>query len=415
MKILHVLETSVPNTVGYTIRSREIVTHQRRMGLDPVVVTSPLFAAPHGAASVEEFDGTRYYRTNHIRVPASARYKWLSYKLRLQMLSRYRRAVLEIASREKPDLIHAHSSYTNAYGALPAARSLGVPLVYEVRTLWGESAVIENGWRPGSLKYRFLWGLELGAMRRAHCVVPIAQGIRDELMARGIDPRKMRIVPNGVDTGRFVPQPRDEALAESSGLAGRFVVGFIGSILRLEGLSTLLDAYALCLGRSSGLGLVIVGDGPERSALEAQAARLGVKVVFTGRVPHDSVASWYSIMDLLVYPRIRAVITERVTPLKPLEAMAQGKVCVGSDVGGITELIEHDKTGVIFRSEDPQSLATAILGLRGDPARMARLRQNALEFVRLERDWHIVVRRYGDLYCELLNAPAGELLRQTAQ
>jgi glycogen(starch) synthase len=238
-------------------------------------------------------------------------------------------------------------------------------------------------------------------------VVPIARGIRDELVAKGIDPGKMRIVPNGVDIARFVPRARDEALAESVGLSGRFVVGFIGSILRLEGLATLLDAYALCQAGPGARGLVVVGDGPERSALESQVARLGIKVVFTGRVPHDSVASWYSIMDLLVYPRIRALINERVTPLKPLEAMAQGKVCIGSDVGGITELIEHDKTGVIFRSEDPQSLAAAILGLQNDPARMARLRESALEFVKRERDWSIIVRRYGDLYGELLGQPAG--------
>src|SRR3569833_1850374 len=212
MKILHVLETSVPNTVGYSIRAREIVTHQRRMGLDPVVITSPLFATQNTNISLEYIEGTRYYRTNHIPVPAQARSKWLSYKIRLQMLSRYRRAVMDIASRVKPGIIHAHSSYSNAYGALPAARRLSVPLVYEVRTLWGESAVVENGWRRGSLKHRLLWRLELGAMHRATAVVPIARGTRDELAAKGIDSRKMHIVPNGVDIARFVPRARDEAL-----------------------------------------------------------------------------------------------------------------------------------------------------------------------------------------------------------
>src|SRR3569833_1246788 len=199
MKILHVLETSVPNTVGYTIRAREIVTHQRRMGLDPVVITSPLFATQNTIISLEYIEGTRYYRTNHIPVPAQSRSKWLSYKIRLQMLSRYRRAVLDVACQEKPDVIHAHSSYTNAYGALPAARRLSVPLVYEVRTLWGESAVVENGWRRGSLKHRLLWRLELGAMRRATAVVPIARGIRDELVARDNNPQKKQNKPNGVD------------------------------------------------------------------------------------------------------------------------------------------------------------------------------------------------------------------------
>lgn len=402
MKILHVLETSIPNTVGYTVRANEIITHQRRMGLDPVVITSPFFVTRDKHVALEEFEGTRYYRTNHIPLPASARSKWMSYIVRMQLLRRYRRAIMEVALKERPDIIHAHSSYTNAYGAMPAARKLGLPLVYEVRTLWGESAVVENGWRRNSLKHRLLWRLELGAMRRVDIVAPIARGIRDELVHRGIPPEKMRIVPNGVDTARFTPQPRNDALAQSRGLEGRFVVGFVGSILRLEGLSTLLDAFAICQAQRGSLALVIVGDGPERAALEAQAASLGlVNVVFAGRVPHGEVASWYSIMDVLVYPRIRAVINERVTPLKPLEAMAQGKVCIGSDVGGITELIEHDRTGVIFRSEDPQSLAGAILGLMDDPARQARLRAAALEYVRTEREWSTLVRRYGELYDEL--------------
>ena len=180
------------------------------------------------------------------------------------MMVRYRRAVVDVARKERPDLIHAHSSYTNAYAALPAARRLGLPLVYEVRTLWGESAVVENGLRPDSWKHRLVWNLELGAMRRADLVVPISRGIREELIRRGIVPRKLEIVPNGVDTSRFQPVPRDDARAEQIGLSGRFIVGFVGSILRLEGLSTLLDAYRICQSQRRDLGLVIVGDGPER-------------------------------------------------------------------------------------------------------------------------------------------------------
>jgi PEP-CTERM/exosortase A-associated glycosyltransferase len=403
MKILHVLETSIPHTVGYTVRARAIIDNQRRIGLDPVVVTSPFFPAREPGLTVEVFNGTSYYRTNHIPVPASARSKLASYLVRMRMVSRYRQAVCQVARREHPDVIHAHSSYTNLYAAVPAARELGVPLIYEVRTLWGESAVIENGLRRNSLKHRMIWSFELGAMRRADLVVPISRGIREELMRRGIPDEKLMIVPNGVDSSHFQPVPSDQALAERIGVRGRFVVGFVGSILRLEGLATLLDAVHIARLQGREMALVIVGDGPERAALEAQARELNVSdVVFAGKVPYDQISSWYSVMDVLVYPRIRAVVNERVTPLKPLEAMALGKVCVGSDVGGIMELIHHGDTGVIFRSEDPVDLAAALMALMAEPARMERLRHAAAQFVKQEREWSTIVRRYLDVYGGLL-------------
>jgi PEP-CTERM/exosortase A-associated glycosyltransferase len=403
MKVLHVLETSWPCSAGYTIRAGAIVDYQRRLGLRPVVVTSPLFAA--NGTTQETHDGVRYYRTNHIASPSSARTRLGSYALRMVMLARYRKAVLEIARRERVDIVHAHSSYTNGWAALPAADRLDVPLVYEVRTLWGESAVVEDGLRPDSWKHKLIWQLELAAMRRADTVVPIARGIAKELALRGIPQEKMRLVPNGVDSRRFAPMPCDEARARSVGLGGCFVIGFIGSIRRLEGLSTLLEAYSMCRFRRGRLGLVIVGDGPDRPALEAQARKQGINaVVFTGSVPHKDVASWYSIMDVLVYPRVRAVINERVTPLKPLEAMALGKVCVGSDVGGLMELIRDGDTGVIFRSGDAEDLAARLISLMDDRQRRQRLQQSALEFVRKERDWSVIVPRYLELYERLIRA-----------
>jgi PEP-CTERM/exosortase A-associated glycosyltransferase len=412
VKVLHVLESSIPDTGGYTIRARAIVDFQKRSGLEPAVVTGPIFPSKNPSVTLEHFDGVPYYRTNHIPAPASAKSKLASYGLRAMMFSRYRRAVLDIAERERPDVIHAHSSYANAYAAFPAARRLGIPLVYEVRTLWGESAVIEDGLRHNSLKHRLVWQLELGAMRGADLVVPIARGIRSELVRRGIPSSKLEVVPNGVDSTRFIPGVRDAARALAAGVDGSFVLGFVGSIRRLEGLTTLLAALAICRGQGRNMRLVVVGEGPERKVLQAEAERLGLTgVTFTGNVPHTDVASWYSIMDVLVYPRMRAVINERVTPLKPLEAMALGKVCVGSDVGGLTELIHDGETGVVFRADDAGDLAAKLMGLMDDRSRMERLRHTALEFVRRERDWRSIVPRYLELYNRIISVKGASALR----
>jgi PEP-CTERM/exosortase A-associated glycosyltransferase len=409
LKVLHVLESSIPDTGGYTIRARYIIEFQRRAGMDPVVVTGPLYPTNDVSVTHELIHGVPHYRTNFIPAPRSARTKLGSYIVRALMMRRYRGAVMEIVRRERPDVLHAHSSYLNARAALPAARRFNLPLVYEVRTLWGESAVIEDGWRRDSWRHRLIWRFELDAMRRADLVVPIANGIRIELARRGVPEDKMEVVGNGVDIRQFVPRERDQARARLAGVDGRFVIGFIGTMRKLEGLSTLIDAFKLCQAQRSSITLVMVGDGPDRSGLQARAARLGLAhVLFTGTVPHADVASWYSIMDVLVYPRLRAVINERVTPLKPLEAMALGKVCVGSDVGGLTELIEHDRTGVIFRSEDPADLAAKLVELIDDPARMQRLRDEGLRFVRDERDWSRIVPRYADLYDRLTRVRRGD-------
>lgn len=399
MKVVHVLERSVPELVGYTIRGRYIVKHQRRLGLDPVVVTSPFFRGADRRRT-EEIDGIRYHRSNHIPRPDKSRGQVSAYWTRLHMVRRYRNFVAEVASQEKAHIIHAHSSYTNGLAAQYASQRLGIPFVYELRTLWGERAVVEEGLNPASMKYRMVWRLELGVMKRAHMVVAIARGIRDAIVERGIDPAKIVIVPNGVDTEIFVPTSPDEGLLHDLKLQGCFVVGFIGSLGGLEGIALLVDAFKEVRTRQPRARLVIVGDGPERAALEMAVASAGIGdiVRFTGQVPHDQILRYYSIMDVLAYPRIDARINQTVTPLKPLEAMAMGKVCLASDVGGLKELIEDGVTGLLFPAGDVPQLTDAILRLATDPALRERLAAQGQATVRREREWSAIASRYIDIY-----------------
>lgn len=399
MKVLHVLETSVPELVGYTVRGRYIVDHQRRQGIEPFVVTSPFFRGADGQET-EVIDGITYFRSNHIPRPDKARGPLAAYWMRVQMLRLFREFVADLVRRERPDVIHAHSSYSNGLAAQHTSRRTGVPFIYELRTLWGEAAVVEDGLSPRSLKYRTVWRLELGVMRRANRLVVISEGIRDAIVEAGIDPAKIDIVPNGVDTGVFVPQPPDTELAEALGLTGCFVVGFIGSLRRLEGLALLVDAFTEVRRREPRARLVIVGEGPERPRLEALARDAGLweAVRCTGLVPHGDVLRYYSVMDVLVYPRIDARINHTVTPLKPLEAMAMGKVCIASDVGGLQELVEDGVTGLLFSRGDARDLAEKLLLLAADQRLRERLATHGLSNVRREREWSTIASRYPDIY-----------------
>jgi glycosyltransferase involved in cell wall biosynthesis len=237
-------------------------------------------------------------------------------------------------------------------------------------------------------------------MRAANIVVAISKGIRDAVIERGVDAAKVMIVPNGVDTAVFAPRPPDTELAERLGVKGCFVVGFIGSLRRLEGLAMLIEAFKEVRRREPRARLIVVGEGPERERLmaAATAAGLGDVVQFTGLVPHDHILRYYSIMDVLAYPRIDARINQTVTPLKPLEAMAMGKVCLASNVGGLSELIEDNVTGVLFPPDDLQALTAKVLLLGADPALRDRLAAESQVFVRRDREWSAIASRYTDVY-----------------
>ena len=375
------------------------MNHQRRLGLNPLVVTSPFFRGADDRRT-DDIEGVRYFRSNHIPRPDKTKGRLAAYWTRVNMVRRYREYVAEVARSERPDIIHAHFSYTNGIAARYASKRLGIPFVYELRTVPGGGAVVEDGLDSKSLKYWMVWRLELGVARRANMAIAISRGIRDAIVERGVNPEKVVIVPNGVDTEVFVPRPTDLALAESLDLTGCFVVGFIGSVRRLEGLALLIEAFKEVHRREPRARLLIVGEGPERHRLVASAADagLGNVVRFTGLVPHDEILRYYSVMDVLAYPRIDALINQIVTPLKPLEAMAMGKVCLASDVGGLKELIDDGVTGVLFERENVRDLTEKILLLASDRELRHRLSSQALVIVRRDREWSAIVSRYSDIY-----------------
>jgi glycosyltransferase involved in cell wall biosynthesis len=134
--------------------------------------------------------------------------------------------------------------------------------------------------------------MESYALRRAAHVFTICEGLRSDIVARGIPAAKVTVIPNAVDIEKFEPSGSpDEALKAKLGLAGATVLGFIGSFYAYEGLDLLLDALPSLLARRPDLRVLLVGGGPQDAALKAQAAQLGVadKIVFTGRVPHAEV------------------------------------------------------------------------------------------------------------------------------
>jgi glycogen(starch) synthase len=199
------------------------------------------------------------------------------------------------------------------------------------------------------------------------------------------------------------PPARDAALAAELGLDGREVVGFIGSFYDYEGLDDLIAAVPMLVATRPDAALLLVGGGPMEAALKQQVAASPVadRIVFAGRVPHDQVERYYSLIDVLAYPRKAMRLTELVTPLKPLEAMAQRRLVAASDVGGHRELIRDGVTGTLFPPDDPQAMASALAAMFADRGGWEARRDAGRTFVERERNWSSNISRYEPIYRKL--------------
>jgi PEP-CTERM/exosortase A-associated glycosyltransferase len=295
-------------------------------------------------------------------------------------------------------VLHAHSPVLNALPTLRAGRKHGLPVVYELRALWEDAAVDHGSTLEGSLRYRTSRSLETFALRRADHVTTICEGLREEVVARGVPRERVSVIPNAVDTAQF---------RRRLGLEGMTVIGFAGSFYAYEGIDLLIDAVARLASRRD-LRVLLVGGGPQENALRAHVAAqdLSDRILFTGRVPHADVQRYYELIDVLAYPRHRMRLTELVTPLKPLEAMAQGRVLIASDVGGHRELIRDGETGFLFPAGDAAALASTlerVLACRADWPRHAA---QARRFVESERTWKSSVARYAPVYDSLRSRAA---------
>lgn len=395
IRILHVLDHSIPLHSGYTFRTRSILQAQRARGWQTFHLTSPKQGA--SSAARETVDGLEFYRT----APASGPLAKLPVLNQVAVINALAARLLEVAKEVKPDVLHAHSPALNAVAALRVGRKLGIPVVYEIRAFWEDAAVDHGTSKEWGLRYRLTRAMETWALQRVDAATTICEGLRSEIIGRGIPAKKIEVIPNAVDIGDFaVGGARDEALAQQLGLEGKTVLGFIGSFYAYEGLDILLNALPGMLAKRPEIRVLLVGGGPQDAALRAQAKALGIedKVTFTGRVPHSEVQRYYNLVDVLCYPRHKMRLTDLVTPLKPLEAMAQGRLMVASDVGGHKELIDDGRTGVLFAAGDAAALSKQVLALLDAPQKWPEFRQSGRRFVEEERNWTASVARYRNVY-----------------
>jgi len=398
--ILHIVTDALPSTsAGYTIRTQEIARAQRAVGLDPHVTTRIGFPVTAGAIdgrATVTVDGVPYHRL----LP------WVMPGRMDRLQAAHLRRAARLTERLRPAVLHAASNYANAVIALALRDATGLPVVYEVRGFWEDTWLSRHPAFAGltlSDRYVRTRALETHCMTAADLVVTLGAAMREEIIERGVPARSVVIVPNAVSEGFLRPLPADGGrLRASLGIQpGEHVVGLVSSLVAHEGIATLLEAVKLLGDRGVRARALIVGDGPERTALQRQAADLGLDAVFTGWVPSSKVRDYHAVLDIFVVPRTPDRVCQLVTPLKPVEAMASGLPVVVSSVRALAEIVQDGETGLLFPPLDADALAEQLKQLIDNPELRRKLGASAREWVARDRTWAHNAARYREIYGRL--------------
>jgi glycosyltransferase involved in cell wall biosynthesis len=400
-RVLHIVTDALPSTsAGYTIRTQEIAVAQRLAGMDPHVTTRigfPVTAGAMDGRATVTVDGVPYHRL----LP------WIMPGRMDRLYQTHLRHAARLTQRLKPAVLHAASNYANAVIALALRDATGLPVVYEVRGFWEDtwlSRHVVNADLKLSDRYVYTRALETHCMVEADRVVTLGEAMREEIAARGVPGDKITIVPNAVSEEFLRPLPDGAALKASLGIKpGEHVVGLVSSLVAHEGIGTLLEAVKILNDRGVRTRALIVGDGPERTALQRQAAALDLDAVFTGRVPSAKVRDYHAVLDVFVVPRTPDRVCQLVTPLKPVEAMASGLPVVVSSVRALAEIVHDRETGLLSPPLDAGELADRLQQLLASPDLRAKLGANARDWVARDRTWAHNAARYREIYGSLSN------------
>jgi len=395
VKVLHVLDHSLPLHSGYVFRTQGMLGELRKAGIDTFHVTGD---RQDGCGRDEEaVEGYHFFRTRATRLPVGTQ---------LGTIVGLRARLKELVVRLQPDVMHVHSPCLNGLAALSVARKRSVPVIYEMRASWEDAAVSHGSTAEGSVRYRISRTLETAVLRRADHVVTICEGLKSDIFLRGIPKGRITVVPNAVDQAVI----REGPVIHEADLPGleernRPLIGFFGSFYRYEGLEFLLSALPRIAQIVPDVLLLLLGSGPEAGRLQTlvQQLRLDQHVRFLGRVPHQLIGDYYRAIGVFVYPRQSIRLTELVTPLKPLEALANDSVVVASDIGGHRELISHGETGWLYRPGDAEDLVGKVGQALTNHEHLRPMRERGRQLVLRERRWAAVCPKYVELYQEMVS------------
>lgn len=394
-KVLFVLNKALPVTNGYTIRSNEIVKRVKERGYEPVLTTRLGWSPKHEGYAIPDVD-INDIKTYYIDKSD----KYLTNKTPMNdYFNVYAEEILNIVKMEKPEIIHAASNFQNALPALKVGEMLGLRTIYEVRGLWHHTQTSKNPLFYKSDRFNLQDNYEVLCCRIADEVLCISESLKEYLISKGIDEKKITVVPNGVDTENMAPSKADDSIVEKYGLEDNIVLGFIGSITIYEGIDFILKAIKNINDSkklNKRLKFLVVGEGQYLPQLQALVTELDIRddVIFTGKIPHEQVSKFYSVIDITPFPRTNELVCQLVTPIKTYEAMAMAKKVVVSDVAALKEMVIDGENGTYFEAENTEALEKAIIEI----SKNEEIGTHAREWVETNRDWEVLLKTIIGIY-----------------
>ena len=400
---LHVLTNSLPYTrSGYAYRSHLILSTLNDVGHPVAAVTRPSYPVTIGHLSTNEVDtvdGIDYLRDVPLRPAPTPTAR----------LSEQADWIAQKALDRKADLLHTTTHFVNGLVTGAAARSVGLPWIYEVRGVLEETWVsaglthLEQSERRASQRYSLIRSKEIEVAKDADAVVTLSNTLRDHLVSGGVPAESITVIPNSVSEevvkAETSQNPADMRIRLGLSPDGIWV-GTAASIVPYEGLDDLIDAVILVRNMGIDVRLLIVGDGVALPELRARAVSLGENVVFTGRVPQAVARDLQLALDAIVVPRKDQAVCRLVSPIKPIEAMGLARPILFSDLPALRDQIPPS-AGIAVPPEDPQSLAKAIESISKDEALRKRMGASGREYVLQTRRWKHMQEKYIHLYEKL--------------
>jgi glycosyltransferase involved in cell wall biosynthesis len=408
--ILYLLHNRLPyNSGGYATRTHGLLTGIQGLGgFKMHGVSRPGYPSDHRkhigvsipspVPFLDLIDGVEYYSLDQ-----NVRRSALTVT---EYVEKYATCVQDLAVKKNASVIHAAANFPNGLAASLAARRLGIKSVYEVRGLWEITRMSrQEGWDETD-QFRYMAKMEAEACNAADEVITITEALKDLMISRGVDGSKITVVPNCVHTDLFSPQCKDIKLAGKLGIDEHdVVIGYVGSIVNYEGLDDLLSVLALLVKDGvTNFKFLLVGDGAVLDELKQQIIELSIEgyVIITGRVPHEEVQRYYSLVDIAPFPRKPYAVCEAVSPLKPFEAMASGKAVIVSSCSALTEIITDGFNGLVFRKGDLNSFKSVLGALIGDQDLRLRVAETGRRWVINERDWSMSSEKVEAIYNRLI-------------
>ena len=399
VRVLHILDHSIPLQTGYALRTQAILKEQRARNWETFQLTGPNQGPT--LEREEKVDGWDFFRTP----PPGGLLEDIPVVSQLEAMGDIAYRIEQAVKRIRPHILHAHSPALNVLPALRVGHRLGTPVVYEVRSFSEDLAVERGAARDNGTRYRLIRRVETWALRRADAVTAATEGLRRDIIARGVRDEDIAVVPDGLDVEGILDRPPETLdLKRPLGLEGALVLGFIGAFQGPEGIDLLLQALPQIQVQLGPVRLLLVGTGPDEARLrEACAAIPGVagSVVFKEPLSGVELNACYDLVDILVYPRLASRLADLSCPLEVLQGMARTGLMVLSDVGGHRELVRDGETGVLFRAGDVAALVASVVELARSHERWTPMKSAARDFVLTDRNWKVATAGYERTYARL--------------